>query len=163
MPAGDLNQPGRHQDGDQHQPGTTVRHGGPPRLQAAIVLDEMLEPHTDIRLQPTPLPNTNSLFTCYFMRSMVLSFTSYGFSAAPPRSRKKSSPAASACSPTRASTKPVLRSAARRARRQAETGPEPPPSAARSCPRHRRRLVLRSGASKTTRRRPRSPSRSRRH
>ena len=32
--------------------------------------------------------------TCYFMRSMVLAFTSYGFSAAPPRSRKRSSPAA---------------------------------------------------------------------
>src|SRR5580704_18300171 len=72
-----------------------VRHGGPPRLQAAIVLDEMLEPRTDIRLQPTPLPNANSLFTCYFMRSMVVRLTSYGFSAAQPRSRKKSSPAAS--------------------------------------------------------------------
>src|ERR1700730_345648 len=85
-----------------------VRHGGPPRLQAAIVLDEMLEPRTDIRLQPTPLPNKNPLFTCYFMRSMVPPFTSYGFSAAPPKSRKKSSPAASACSLTRPSTKSVL-------------------------------------------------------
>ena len=44
------------------------------------MLDEMLEPRTDIRLQPTPLPNTNSLFTCYFMRSVVVPFTSYGFS-----------------------------------------------------------------------------------
>jgi len=56
----------------------------------------MLEPRADIRLQRTPLPNTNSLFTCYFMRSMVVPFTSYGFSAAPPRSRRRSSAAASA-------------------------------------------------------------------
>ena len=55
------------------------------------------------------------------------------------------------------------RSAARRARRGKETGSEPPTSAARPGRGHRRRPVLRSGASKTTRRRPRSPSRSRRH
>jgi hypothetical protein len=31
----------------------------------------MLEPPTDSGLQPTPLPNTKSPFTCHFMSSMV--------------------------------------------------------------------------------------------
>jgi hypothetical protein len=37
------------------------------------VLDEMLEPGTDSRLQPTPLPNKNMPLTCDFMSSMVAS------------------------------------------------------------------------------------------
>jgi hypothetical protein len=40
-------------------------------LRAAAVLDEMLEPGTDNRLRPTPLPNKNVPFTCDFMSSMV--------------------------------------------------------------------------------------------
>ena len=42
-------------------------------IQAAAVLDEMLEPGTDSRLQPTPPPNTNVPFTCDFTSSMVAS------------------------------------------------------------------------------------------
>ena len=38
------------------------------------MLDEILEPGTDSRLQPTPLPNTNRPFTCDFTNSMVASF-----------------------------------------------------------------------------------------
>jgi hypothetical protein len=40
-------------------------------IQAAALLDEMLNPGTDSILQPTPLPNTNVPFTCDFTNSMV--------------------------------------------------------------------------------------------
>jgi hypothetical protein len=40
-------------------------------IQAAAVLDEMLEPGTDSRLQPAPLPNKNMPMTCDFMNFII--------------------------------------------------------------------------------------------
>jgi hypothetical protein len=49
-----------------------VCHVRPPWTPAA--LDKMLEPGTDSRLQPTPLPNTKAPLTCDFMISIVATF-----------------------------------------------------------------------------------------